>query len=134
MKICVCLDDSQGIAFNRRRQSRDSAVTERISEDARGSILRISPYSGPLFNIENIYEGDDYLENAEPGDWCFCERQDPSPYTDRAEAFVIYRWNRAYPGDVFFSADLAEAGFHLEETEEFTGSSHEKITREVYTR
>ena len=49
----------------------------------------------------------------------------------KAERIVLYRWNRAYPADVKFTMPK---GFTLKESREFAGSSHEKITREEYTR
>ena len=47
---------------------------------------------------------------------------------------VLYRWNRHYPSDVKWEPDLEGLGFALTETTEFPGTSHEKITREVYVR
>jgi hypothetical protein len=47
---------------------------------------------------------------------------------------VVYRWNRRYPGDVFFDLDVSAAPWRCVETEEFVGSSHEKITKEVYVK
>ena len=32
MRLIVCLDDKNGMAFNHRRQSRDRIVTEKIEE------------------------------------------------------------------------------------------------------
>ena len=47
-----------------------------------------------------------------------------------AEELVLYRWNRSYPGDVTFPWPLT--GWTLAETAYFPGTSHEKITEEVY--
>lgn len=47
-----------------------------------------------------------------------------------AEELVLYRWNRSYPGDVTFPWPLT--GWKLVETADFPGTSHEKITEEVY--
>lgn len=44
MRLIVCLDDKNGMAFNHRRQSRDRIVTEKIEELAKGSVLPL-----PLF-------------------------------------------------------------------------------------
>ena len=52
----------------------------------------------------------------------------------QTEKLVIYRWNRHYPADVRWEPDLSSLGFTLQETTEFPGTSHEKITREVYEK
>ena len=54
MRLIVCLDDKNGMAFNHRRQSRDRIVTEKIEELAKGSVLRLSPYSAKLFPSGNL--------------------------------------------------------------------------------
>ena len=51
---------------------------------------------------------------------------------DRIEKVILFKWNRNYPADTFFSLDLS--GYTLEKTEDFAGNSHEKITKEIYRR
>ncbi len=53
-------------------------------------------------------------------------------YEDRIEKVILFKWNRNYPADTFFSLDLS--GYTLEKTEDFAGNSHEKITKEIYRR
>ena len=55
-----------------------------------------------------------------------------APHLDRLEGLVVYRWNRAYPADVHLDLDLSD--FRLESGQDFPGSSHETITREIYRR
>ena len=43
MRLIVCLDDKNGMAFNHRRQSRDRIITETIEELVKGSTLHFSP-------------------------------------------------------------------------------------------
>ena len=50
------------------------------------------------------------------------------------EKIILYRWNRKYPADFRFDINLEDSEWKLAETREFTGSSHEKITEEVYVR
>ena len=45
---------------------------------------------------------------------------------------VIYRWNELYPSDVKFDLDVVAAGFKLVESYDFKGSSHDRITKEIY--
>ena len=49
MKIIVCLDDNGGMAFNRRRQSRDRVLIEDIAKTVGNARLYIDKYSAPLF-------------------------------------------------------------------------------------
>ena len=51
---------------------------------------------------------------------------------DRTREIILYKWNRVYPADFRFEVDLSS--WKLEESEEFAGLSHEKITRERYIR
>ena len=46
----------------------------------------------------------------------------------------MYRWNRVYPADTYFDIDLVKEGFVLRDTRELEGNSHEKITKETFTR
>ena len=48
----------------------------------------------------------------------------------RVERVVLYRWDRAYPADLYW--DLSLEGWTLARREEFPGFSHEIITKEVY--
>ena len=54
------------------------------------------------------------------------------PDTANIESVVLYKWNRVYPADQYFTMDLSD--WKLVETAEFAGSSHEKITEESYER
>ena len=73
-----------------------------------------------------------FLDAAGDGEFCFVENADVSGCVERIEEIYLYRWNRDYPADVYFPVGLG--GWQCVETKEFAGSSHEKITRERYTR
>ena len=51
---------------------------------------------------------------------------------EKIDSIILYRWNRVYPADTYFDIDLS--GWQLVRTGEFSGASHELITKEVYTR
>jgi len=131
--VAICLDDKNGVSFNRRRQSRDRAQQEDLLKLCGGS-LRIAPYSLPLFDwaAQQVHSSEDFLEQAQTGAYCFVEDRALKPFESKVEALVLYRWNRSYPSDRTFDLDLGE--FQLTETVEFPGTSHEVITREVYQR
>lgn len=128
MTVYVCLDNRDGMLFNKRRQSRDAALLA----DLRASLpdaLTIDPFSEKMIRdagISYVLAGESLPEDAH----FFLEARPASAVVPAASKVVIYRWNRHYPADVRFDADLS--GFTLESTGEFSGSSHEIITKEVY--
>ena len=135
MKIIICLDDSRGMAFNRRRQSRDRRVLEDIAGMTEGATLYVAPYSARLLSEAGMRfrESGAPLAEAGVGDYCFLE-VDGVELTDGVEELTVYRWNRRYPADLYFEGDPASVGLSLVRSEEFEGYSHERITKEVYSR
>ena len=75
-----------------------------------------------------------FLEQAADGAYCFIEDVSVRAVADAAKSVVLYKWNRAYPGDFFFDLPVDKAPWHLDGSEDFAGSSHDKITEEVYRR
>lgn len=128
MKLIVCLDDNNGMMFNKRRQSRDRVLIENVLELCKGEKLYTNDYSVSLFpeNAVEIFDNIEDIENA----YCFAENFTVNE--EYADEIVVYKWNRVYPADVHFNIDLG--CWSLTETVDFEGSSHEKITREIYRR
>ena len=62
---------------------------------------------------------------------CFAENSDYEGFADKIEKIVLFRWNRHYPADAHFQFPGKWA---LTAREDFPGSSHEKITMEVYEK
>lgn len=136
MKLIVCLDDSNGMAFHGRRQSMDCVLRDRMIELVGENPFRMKGYSEKQFIAKpnNTYVGDDFLRTAGASDYCFAETDDLTPYIDKASEVVIFRWNRRYPADLYFPAQMLADGFQKISTSEFAGNSHETITQEVYCR
>ena len=130
MNVIVTLDENNGMAFNGRSQSRDQAVLARALQMAAGHKLWMAPESAPLFPGAPVHAAVDFLDKAGPGDFCWVENRPLSPFAGKIEKLVCFRWNRRYPGDVFL--DLPLERWRLAERMEFPGTSHEKITMEVY--
>lgn len=129
MTLYLCLDDRDGMLFNKRRQSRDAAVLEDIRTSL-PDVLTIDPFSEKLIReaeIPYVLAGEALAEEAH----FFLEARPASAVIPLASTVVIYRWNRHYPADVRFDGDLT--GFTLQSTTQFPGKSHETITKEVYT-
>lgn len=129
MTLILCVDDRGGLMFNRRRQSQDRLVRQDMLRLCGERPLAVSPYTARQFAPEDPVK---VTETPEEEDVFFLEDLPPEPFLERAQKLILYRWNRAYPGDVRIA--LPPQGWKLEEQAEFPGYSHEKITREVYTR
>ena len=135
MKIIVCVDDSDGMLFGGRRQSKDHILREDMLKLTEESTLWMDGYSFRQFAEEgsNIRVDAHFLSLAGSEDFCFLEQTDISQYADQVRGVILYKWNRAYPADVRFPRALFSHKWKLESVEEFPGYSHETITREVYT-
>ena len=129
MILTVCVDDRMGMSFGGRRQSKDADVRRKLLELS-GSALRMSDYSARQFE-DAVYHGADYLSGAKSGDWCFAESADFEYFGEVIEKIILFRWNRHYPADVYFQFP---GEWVLSSSEDFPGSSHEKITMEVYEK
>ena len=137
MIIIACIDDNMGMMFNHRRQSQDRVLRERVLAATKGNKLWMNHYSAKQF-IEHaapqINVDENFMSEAEDGEYCFVENCDVTPYLRWVEKIILYRWNRRYPSDQTFSIDLSTDVWKLVHTEDFTGSSHERITEEIFTR
>lgn len=133
MIVLTCLDDRDGMMFNRRRQSQDRLLREDILHMTEGSRLWMNAYSAKQFAdtaCSSITVAEDFLQHAAAGDYCFVEDQSILPVRECIEKLILYKWNRSYPGNTFFDFPYRE--WELVETKDFVGSSHDKITKEVY--
>lgn len=134
MHIHLCLSDEDGMLFNHRRQSRDRVLCERLLATlSQERPLYLSPYSAPLFSAfgHPLHISEHFLTEAGEGDVCFVEDRALLPHLARMETLTVYRWNRTYPTDTV--CDLPWQDFTLLSREDFTGSSHERITKEIYS-
>ena len=135
MILVVCLDDKNGIMFNGQRQSMDKVVRTKILESANGRPLYMSEYSSQQFveeSADNIVitnslskefaDGTIFLEDDMELAFGFC----------MVNELHIYRWNRVYPSDRFFTMHTDDSMWEFYEEENFAGYSHEKITKQIY--
>ncbi len=137
MIIIACVDDDMGMMFNHRRQSQDRVFRERVLEATNGKKLWMNHYSAKQFSENNtpqVNVDDNFMSEAGDGEYCFVENCDITPYLRWVEKIILYRWNRRYPSDQTFPINLSKGGWKLVHTEEFSGSSHERITEEIYMR
>lgn len=149
MKIIVCIDDNNGMMFNKRRQSKDSVLRQHILAETNGSTLWLNSYSASQFEeSENnslvtirdstaigknsLIIDENFLEKAGETDFAFVENLSLKEYENKISQIIIYKWNRKYPADFRFDIDVTNDSWKLSTTENFAGSSHDNITKEVY--
>ncbi len=135
MTATVCVDDRLGMMFNHRRQSQDRVLREELFRLADGRPLLVTPYTARQFQPEDqekLQISDSPAAAAGEEDICFLEEGPLAPWASSISRLVLFRWNRHYPADVWLDIPLSD--FTLEETREFPGFSHEKITMEVYRK
>ena len=133
MVVFIAIDDEKGLMFNQRRQSRDRVLRDDVLVECNGEKLWMNSYSRKLFGSETDgqFEVDeDFLNKAADGEFCYVETDGLAEYENKISKLVLYRWNRLYPADVYFEIDLSS--WTLASTTEFAGSSHERITKEVW--
>lgn len=127
MKLIICVDKNKGLAFNKRRQSRDEKLVADIMQLTEGAVLWIDEYS------ELLFEGCDYsIHDGSTAigveDYYFSERG-IIPEGD-VSSYIVYNWGKAYPSDKKLEVDLKK--LTLVDKKEFSGKSHDKIVRETY--
>ncbi|WP_302570370.1 ribonuclease Z [uncultured Clostridium sp.] len=137
MNIIICLDDDNGMMFNKRRQSQDRILRADLKEFIKDKDLYMNNYSYKLYkDIDNgnIKVSENFLEQCTENDFCLVEDKLLNNYINKINNIIIYKWNRIYPSDLYFDINLTSNSWELLETKEFEGSSHEKITRIIYRR
>lgn len=141
MIVMAVVDDNNGMMFHGRRQSKDRVLRERMLALAEGEKLWMNAYSCQQFSdgdavkaCEKICVDEEFLKKAGQGDYCFAENVSIASQEDSIEKIILFRWNRKYPSDFKLDIDLDSSLWKLEEVREFSGSSHERITEEVYIR
>lgn len=134
MILITCVDDKMGMLFNKRRQSMDSVLRERVLKMCAGKKLWMNEYSRKQFDAvaEGISVDEDFMAKAGEDDYCFAENISPKAFKGQFKQIVLYKWNRVYPTDLYFDIDLTN--WRLAQSSDFAGSSHDKITEEIYVK
>ena len=133
--VAVCTDERGGMMFNRRRQSRDRVLIAELVSGVDGKIY-ISEYSRTVFapHAERVTVCADPIAECPEGGVCFVENTPIIPHLADIGRIIIYNWNKRYPFDTELGFIPSEVGFKKVGESEFVGSSHERITKEVYER
>ena len=133
MKIAICVDKSGGTLFNGRRLSQDGVLRAVLLNIVTNGSLLMNEYSAKQFEKnEKVKISEDFLMTANENDICFIENVKVP--MDTVSEIYLFNWNRDYPADTYFEFNPKESGFKRIRKEDFVGSSHKKITLEVYKR
>lgn len=138
MKLIICRDENNGILFRKKRLSRDSSIIEKIISLIGDNQLIIGEYSKGLFTtyaLPNIFVANATSINDNEG-YIFIENNldilENESLRDSIDTVIIFNWNRHYPSTTKLDKVIDLSNFNLESTEDFKGTSHDKITMEVY--
>ena len=133
MKLIICVDDNNGVAFNHRRLSFDRKVFQEIQElvNKSGGDLWCTLYSKKLLskNIDGqVLATDTCMYWAEPNDFVFLELiGDITPYLNRVNE--IYLFGSDTKLDLsFLDANSSVCHWTRTAIKEFQGTSHDVIT------
>ena len=88
MILIAVVDDRNGMMFNKRRQSKDSVLQERILMMAENGRLWMNTYTYRQFSecgYKEICVDEDFLLNAAAGEYCFVENLPVSAYEKEIE-------------------------------------------------
>lgn len=134
MKIAICVENSGGLLFNGRRLSQDKAIPIKLSDLAGNGKIYLNKYSSDIFEKkDNLCVFDDFTSRASKNDICFIENTSLPDMKDVSTVY-LFKWNRNYPADKYFSYDLLSGDFKKVKTKHFVGNSHKKVTLEIYER
>lgn len=134
MNLIVCLEDNNGMMFNKRRLSQDVVIREDIYNNLDGKSLIMNSYSFKMFQKDNSEQNIVVSEDLPVDDnenFQFIEDKQLSEYEDIIDKITIYYWNRRYPSDLKFDIDFSNDKWQVISEEEFPGKSHEKITKKI---
>ena len=137
MNIIVCIDDKNGMMFNKRRQSKDRILIADMIKEVGENTLWVNKYSEKQFEgfeLSNLKVDERFMDLVKTGEYCFIENISLETYESQIEHIVLYHWNRTYPADFYFTIDVSNKKWQKIKEEEFIGSSHEKITKEIFER
>lgn len=133
MRAAFCIDDMGGILFGGRRVSADSAVFDDL-KTLYTKKLYVTPFSVGLmqrYGIEYV-SADNIFDAAEDDDMIFAENISLATHLKDLSEIIVYRWNRRYPSD--FKTDIDFSALILTDSRDFKGTSHDKITRNIYKK
>ena len=108
MNIIVCLEDKNGMMFNKRRLSQDVAIREDIYKNMDGKSLIMNAYSYKMFSkdepkIDIIVRED--LPVCDKENLQFIEDKQLGNFESEIDKIIVYYWNRNHQKSYFKKVD-----------------------------
>ena len=133
MTVVVCVDTQGGVLFNKRRVSSDRLLIADLLEQVGNQRICLRSYTANLFPEGiNLHITENCIEDVQQDEVLFLEEAAPGDLLAKAEKVILYHWNRTYPSDVRFPVEALKRSGEMIDSVDFSGNSHERITREVY--
>ena len=137
MNIIVCLEDKNGMMFNKRRLSQDIAIREDIYKNMDGKSLIMNDYSYKMFSkdepkIDIIVRED--LPVCDSENLQFIEDKQLGNFESEIDKIIVYYWNRRYPSDLKFDIDFSNGKWEVVSEEEYERRKLEEAETKVDPR
>lgn len=135
MILITCVDKNKGMLFNNRRQSKDRNLIKHICKMVKNNKIWINSFSKDLFEEQkysNIIVDDEFINKIKEEEYCFIENISPVTLENKISKIILYSWDREYPADMYFNIKLEN--WILESEAEIKGSSHKRITQQIFIR
>ena len=119
------------MAFNHRRQSKDSVIIDKIEQIVKNNPLYCDEYTAELFSENKNINIVTQKPSERPYFW-FPELKDPAPLDENITKIHAFYWDKNYPADVFCSWNPLK--WDLFFSRELIGSSHDVISYREYRK
>lgn len=134
MVIVACIDKLGNITADANRQINDILFIKRLWETTNEALLFINDCSRKkFFYYPMMYIDDNFLDQAEAEDYCFVENTDITPYVDRIDKIILYKWNKTFSSELKFDVSILK-DYKIVSKESFLGSFHLRITEVIYEK
>lgn len=135
MYAIICVDNKLGMSFGGRRQSMDSVLRHKVIKYVGINELWMRAYTAKQFEkdpVPTLRVDENYLQKAGRDSYCFVELDQIEDIYAKIQGILLFRWNRTYPANLFLKIPGNIRDWKIKVLEEFQGSSHERITMELW--
>lgn len=134
MVIVACIDKSGNIALNTNGQLNHIIFLVRLKVVSNEALLYMNSNSNLQFGFyPMIMVDDDFLDIAEEDSYCFVEDTDITPYINRIDKIILYKWNKNFSSKFKFDTSILD-NFSIVSNKCFYGETFLKISEEIYEK
>lgn len=134
MVIVACIDKLGNIALNTNGQINHLIFLVRLKMISNEALLYMSYNSYLQFGCyPMIMIDDNFLDIAGEDSYCFVEDTDITPYIDRIDKIILYKWNKKFSSKLKFDNSILNK-FNIVSQKSFYGDHFLKISEEVYEK